>query len=141
MRNELTIPERVGSGLLGAAALTLINEIGHRVLSESPRLDVLGMRALVRGYRAADSDPPRGPAIPLMALAGDLVANTVFYSFTVRRRSVGRGALIGAAAGAVAAVVGRFLGMNGRTGYHWGRALAMVGFYSAAGVAAALAAR
>jgi hypothetical protein len=139
VRNELTLPERAGSGLLGAATLTLVNEIGHRLMSESPRLDVLGMRALVRGYRAADEAPPRGPAIPLMALAGDLLANTVLYGLMVRRRSVARGALLGAAAGAAAAIVGRFLGMNRRTGYHWGRELAMVGFHGAAGVAAALA--
>jgi hypothetical protein len=40
------------------------------------------------------------------------------------------GALIGAAAGVVAALVGRALGLNGRQGYHVGRELAMVGFYT-----------
>ena len=137
MRKALSYLERLSSGLVGSGALTLINEIGHRVVSESPRVDVLGMRALVQGYRAAHERPPRGPAIPLMALAADLLGYSAYYGLTARR-SVPRGALIGAAAGVVAALVGRALGLNGRQGYHVGRELAMVGFYTAAGVAAAL---
>jgi hypothetical protein len=136
----MSIPVQLGSGLVGAAAVTLINEIGHRIASESPRLDVLGMRALVRGYRAADEAPPEGPAVPLMALGGDLVANTLYYALAVGRRAdraLVRGTAAGLAAGVAAALVGRRLGLNSRTGYHWGRTLALVGFYTAGGLAAA----
>ena len=138
----MTIPAQIGSGLVGAAAVTLINEIGHRLVSESPRLDVLGMRALVRGYQAADERPPEGPVVPMMALGGDLLANSVFYALAVGRRAdraLVRGTVAGLAAGVAAALVGRKLGMNGRTGYHWGRTAALVGFYTAGGLAAAAA--
>ena len=68
----------LGSGLVGACALTLIHETARRFIDDAPRMDVLGMRALSKAARAADLDPP----VPLheAALVGDLVSNSFYYS-------------------------------------------------------------
>jgi hypothetical protein len=138
-RKVMMLTKRLGAGLAGSVALTLINELGHRVASESPRLDVLGMRAIVRGVRATGREPPRGRAVPLAALAGDLVLNALNYGLAAGNRPA-RPVVAGFLAGVAAALIGPRLGMNDRTGYHWGRRLMMVGFYTGAGVAAAAAA-
>ena len=140
----MSISQRIGAGLAGSAALTIANEVAHRVAPESPRLDVLGMRALVRGMRVAGEESlPRGRTVPLLALVGDLTLNSIFYGWAVGRRPGAwlRGALAGAGAGIGAAVIGPRLGLNDTTGYHWGRRLAMVGLYALGGLAAALATR
>jgi hypothetical protein len=145
MTHEMSLARTLGAGLGGAVVLTLVNEIGHRVASESPRLDVLGMRAVVRGLRTAGREPPQGRVVPLLALAGDLAGNALVYGAAVRakpERGPGRGLLAGLVAGTIATLVGPRLGMNNRTGYHWGRRLAMVAFYALGGLAAGeLAAR
>ena len=48
----------LGSGLVGACALTLIHETARRFVDDAPRMDVLGMRALSKAARAVDVDPP-----------------------------------------------------------------------------------
>ena len=91
----------LGSGLVGAVALTLIHETARRVAPESaPRMDVLGMRAIQKAVRAVDAEPP----VPLheAALVGDLVSNSFYYSLVgagPRADAVRNGALLGLAAG------------------------------------------
>ena len=67
----------LGSGLVGACALTLIHETARRYIDDAPRMDVVGMRALSRGLRAVDVEPP----VPLheLTLAGDIVSNSLYY--------------------------------------------------------------
>ena len=67
------------SGLLGATALTALHQTGRVVLPHPPRMDVLGMRAIVRILHAFGLEPPRGRWLPRLALAGDLVSNTLYY--------------------------------------------------------------
>ena len=86
----------LGSGLVGACALTLIHETARRFIDDAPRMDVLGMRALSKAARAADLDPP----VPLheAALVGDLVSNSLYYSLVgagSRREALRNGALLG----------------------------------------------
>ena len=91
----------LGSGLVGAVALTLIHETARRVAPETaPRMDVLGMRAIQKAVRAVDAEPP----VPLheAALVGDLVSNSFYYSLVgagPRKDAVRNGALLGLAAG------------------------------------------
>ena len=51
------------SGVIGAGALTMIHETMRRRHPDAPRMDLLGMRALRQ-----------------LALAGDIVANSVYYA-------------------------------------------------------------
>jgi hypothetical protein len=139
----MTITQRMGAGLAGSAALTLAHEIAHRVAPESPRLDVLGMRAIVCGIRSAGDELPRGRTVPMLALLGDLALNSAFYGWAVGRRPGAwlRGALAGVGAGIGAALIGPRFGLDETTGYHWGRRLAMVGLYALGGLAAGIATR
>lgn len=68
----------LGSGLVGACALTLIHETARRYIRDAPRMDVVGMRAIAKTMRAVDVEPPT----PLheAAIVGDIVSNSLFYS-------------------------------------------------------------
>jgi hypothetical protein len=144
MHREMTLPQRLGAGLAGTAALTLAHEIAHRVAPEAPRLDVMGMRAIVRGLRAAgDENLPRGRTVPMLSWAADLALNSAFYGWAVGRRPGAwlRGALAGLGAGLAAALLGPRFGLNETTGYHWGRRSAIVALYALGGAAAGAATR
>lgn len=103
----------LGSGLVGACALTLVHEAARRYIDDAPRMDVVGMRALSRGLRAVDIDPP----IPLheAALVGDIAANSLYYGLVglgEPKDGVRNGALLGLAAGVAAVYLPEPLGLG-----------------------------
>lgn len=91
----------LGSGLLGACALTLIHETARRVApGVAPRMDVLGMRAIAKTMRAVDAEPP--VQLHEAALVGDIVSNSFYYSLVGAgggEAALRNGALLGLAAG------------------------------------------
>ena len=92
----------LASGAAGAAALTCVHESARRALTDAPRADVLGERAIAAGVRAADAEPLSRAQLHGAALGGDLVANTAYYALVGLGGSdgaVARGVLLGAAAG------------------------------------------
>ena len=95
---------RLLSGSAGAAVLTAIHQIGLVVRPDvAPRMDVVGMRALARGYRTAGVAPPDARGLYYRTLAGDLVANAAYYSAVPARSGAAtwsRAAMLGLAAGA-----------------------------------------
>src|SRR5579871_2455117 len=72
--------QALGGGLAGACALTLLHETTRRVVPDAPRMDVLGERALASGLRGAGMDVPSRGRLHKMALGGDVVANSLYYS-------------------------------------------------------------
>ena len=103
----------LGSGLVGACALTLIHETARRYIDDAPRMDVVGMRALSRGLRAVDVEPP----VPLheTALVGELVSNSLFYGLVGvgdPEDGLRNGALLGLAAGLGAVYLPEPLGLG-----------------------------
>jgi hypothetical protein len=103
----------LGSGLVGACALTLIHETARRYLDDAPRMDVVGMRAIARTLRAVDVEPP----VPLheAAMVGDIAANSLYYSLVGLGESedgVRNGALLGLAAGLGAVYLPEPLGLG-----------------------------
>src|SRR5690349_10569171 len=70
----------VGAGIAGAVALTLVHETARRVIPHAPRVDVIGVRAIARPMRAAGYEPPHYNRLHNIALAGDLAANSAYYS-------------------------------------------------------------
>jgi hypothetical protein len=103
----------LGSGLVGACALTLIHETARRFVDDAPRMDVLGMRALAKTMRAVDVEPP----VPLheAALVGDIVSNSLYYSLVgagPARDAIRNGALLGLAAGLGAVILPERLGLG-----------------------------
>ena len=98
----------LGSGLVGACTLTLVHEVARRLLPHAPRLDGLGMQALSRSLKAVGQAPPTPTRLHTLALAGDLVTNTLYYSLvgTGDSKHPGlRGALLGGIAGVGAVLV------------------------------------
>ena len=105
----------LGSGLAGAIALTLVHETARRVIPHAPRVDVIGTRAIARPMRAAGYQPPRYNRLHKIALAGDLVSNSAYYSLVGaggREPVWRRGALLGLAAGLGAALLPPLLGLG-----------------------------
>jgi hypothetical protein len=103
----------LGSGLVGACALTLIHEAARRYIDEAPRMDVVGMRAITKTLRAVDLEPP----VPLheAALVGDIVSNSLYYSLVgvgAREDALRNGALLGLAAGLGAVFLPEPLGLG-----------------------------
>jgi hypothetical protein len=106
--------------------------------SGAPRLDVLGKRAIahtlgVAGH-ATDEEDMHYPA-----LAGDLAANTAYYSMVGfgRSRPVLCGALLGLVAGIGAVLLPEPLGLGrGETRRSAETALATIGLYTLGGLTA-----
>lgn len=104
----------LGSGLAGAVALTLVHETARRVRDDAPRMDVLGMRAIAKTLRAADVEQP-DVELRDLALAGDLAANSLYYSlvgFGRREDAWLCGAALGLAAGLGAVTLPGPLGLG-----------------------------
>lgn len=109
----------LGSGFLGACALTLLHETIRRFVPHAPRMDILGERAIVKGMEWADYEPPRGETLHQVALAGDLAANTAYYSLVglgAPESAMARGAAIGLVAGVGAVVLPGPMGLGTEPG-------------------------
>jgi hypothetical protein len=134
----------LGSGLVGAVALTLIHETGRRMRDDAPRLDVLGMRAIAKSLQAADVEQP-DMELRDLALAGDLVSNSFYYSLIglgKREDAWLCGAALGLAAGLGAVTLPGPLGLGPQpTERAPTTQLMTVAWYLAGGLAAAAAYR
>jgi hypothetical protein len=105
----------VGSGLIGALVLTAIHEAGRRVAPHPPRMDVLGRRAAKKTLVAAGRPAPNRAGLQRWALAGDILANTMYYAGVARGRGTsrwGRALLMGAAAGVTAMYLPPYIGLG-----------------------------
>ena len=131
----------LGSGLVGACALTLIHESARRYIDDAPRMDVVGMRAITKTLRAVDIDPP----VPLheTALAGELVSNSLYYGLVGLGDAgdgVRNGALLGLAAGLAAVYLPEPLGLGRQPAKNSTETnLLTVAFYLLGGLAAGAA--
>jgi hypothetical protein len=131
------------SGAVGAAALTLVHEGARRHLPYAPRMDVLGMRAL-RRLPSFEHEHPRSSRLHRWALAGDLVANSLYYAAipaASRRMTWSRAAVLGLAAGTGALLAPARVGLGDPPGseYRANRVMT-VAWYVAGALAAAAAA-
>ena len=101
------------AGLAGACTVTLIHETMRRLDPDAPRMDVLGMRAIAKMMRAADTTPPEEDTLFGMTLAGDIVSNAAYYSLTGSGKNAWlRGGLLGLAAGVGGVVLPGPLGLG-----------------------------
>jgi hypothetical protein len=130
----------LAAGAAGAAALTAAHQLGRAALADPPRMDVLGRRALrAAGVRL------RGRELQRAALAGDLLANTLYYALAVSgrsRRPARRGLLFGAAAGLGGVFLPGVLGLGSRPSRRRAStAMATLAWYALGGLVAGAAAR
>ena len=103
------------SGMAGAAALTAVHQAARMITDNAPRMDVVGMRAIARGKDAVGSSSgpalatAENPALYNMALAGDLVFNSAYYSLAT---TWARGAALGLIAGVGALLLPKKMGLG-----------------------------
>jgi hypothetical protein len=111
---NLGIADAALSGFAGALALTTVHQLARSVSADAPRMDVVGMRALVRGFASAGTPPPDEGTLYNLTLAGDLASNSAYYALA----AVGggnpwvRGTALGLAAGAGALLLPRPMGLG-----------------------------
>ncbi|AUD01155.1 hypothetical protein [Spirosoma pollinicola] len=97
-----TILQSLGSGLAGACALTALHETARQFISDAPRADILGMRAIKKVMEVADEEPPADDELHDWALGGDIVSNALYYSLiglAKPKDALVTGAALGLAAG------------------------------------------
>jgi hypothetical protein len=142
----MTLLRAIVGGIAGAGALTLLNEGVRQILPNAPRAEVLGMRALAKSLRAADQQPPNQDELYGWALVGDILGNSLYYTFVGIGKPEGvwrRGAALGLAAGLGAAFLPGPLGIGPQPNERFPMTHALtVAWYLAGGlVAAAVVAR
>src|SRR5215204_3631631 len=116
----------LGSGLLGAFALTLVHETARRYIEDAPRMDVV-------------------PPVPLheTAMVGELVSNSLYYGLVGLgdpEDGVRNGAALGLAAGLAAVYLPEPLGLGRQPAKNSTETnLLTVAFYLLGGLAAGAA--
>lgn len=102
-------------GLAGACTLTLLNESVKKLDKDAPRMDLLGMNAVARLMKGNNILTQTAGKLFPVALAGDLVSNSLYYSMADtgdKKKTLIRGGLLGLAAGLGAVVLPKTLGLN-----------------------------
>jgi hypothetical protein len=93
----------------GLFTVTALHQAARRLLPlTAPRLDVLGMRSLARGYWLLGRRAPKGRRLYRQTLVGDLLANSLYDALVAVGRSprpLLRGTLLGGLAGVGAVVL------------------------------------
>ena len=146
---ETNRPQEWGSalaaGVVGAVVLTAVHQFARRVSDDAPRMDVLGERAIARTVQAAGGTLPMQGTLHRWALAGDIVANSAFYSLVACGHDAHmwtRGVAMGLAAGAGALVLPRRIGLGSPPrSHHIPNQIMTVAWYLLGGLAAAGAGR
>jgi hypothetical protein len=132
----------LGSGLAGALALTAVHETARGQLATAPRMDMLGMQAIEKGFRGMNAQPPQGKELYELALAGDLVSNALYYSMVARGKpetALVRGAILGLAAGLGAIALPKPLGLQPQINRTNATHAMTLGWYLLGGLAAGAA--
>lgn len=135
----MDISKALVSGLAGAVVLTIAHETLRRFVSEAPRMDVLGMRAISKIMKKAGTQPPEDGKLRSWAMAGDLVSNSMYYSLAgVGKGAWIRGGLLGAGAGAGAVLLPGSMGLGSDPSNRSNSTRAMtIGIYLLGGLVAA----
>ena len=132
-------------GLIGALAVTGVNEAARRLVPRAPRLDELGIRGLAKALREAGQEPPSRDRLFWLSMAGDLASNALYYSLAARAPADGvlrRGVLLGVAAGVGAVLLPAPMGLGrGPTARSPQTRVLTVTWYLLGGLAAVGAAR
>jgi hypothetical protein len=105
----------LGGGLAGACAVTLLHESVRKIVPKAPRMDLLGMNAIAKGLNAAGIKTPTGNKLYTLALAGDILSNSVYYALAGAGNEKNiwvKSSLLGLAAGVAAVTLPGPLGLD-----------------------------
>jgi hypothetical protein len=135
------VPRSLMGGVAGALALTAVHEVGRRLLTHAPRMDEVAMRGLRRILPRGQRDPRR---LHQLALGGDLVSNSLYYSAIAAPTSKAtwtRAVVLGTAAGVGALLLPERLGLGApQNSEHRANQFMTIGWYLAGALAAAFVA-
>lgn len=135
----------IASGLAGAAAMTAAHEQVRDNMSNPPRMDLVGMRGVMKVLDALGIESPRGEDLRRLALFSDIATNGLFFALVHGRARPGtwkRGLFLGALAGVAAVTLPQHLGLGRSARMRTpSNQAATVGLYILGGLAAAAVSR
>jgi hypothetical protein len=108
----VSLGRSLGCGAAGAVALTALHEFARRRIAAAPRMDVVAKRGLRQLLPWRRPDEVR---LHRMALAGDLVSNSLYYAAipaSTPAATWGRAILLGTVAGLGAIVLPARMGLG-----------------------------
>lgn len=143
MMNLANISKAVGCGAVGAGFLTAVHESARRVYRHAPRVDLIGMRAIAKPLKKAGYAVPEDQRLHRLALAGDLVSNSLYYSLALLgspEKRWRRAFLLGSAAGIGAVVLPPFLGLGQQPSRKFKVTAALTGLWYLSGALVTVAA-
>jgi hypothetical protein len=130
-------------GLAGACALTVVHELVRKADSQAPRPDKLGMQVIAKTLRKANKPVPSKAQLRTLALAGDIVLNSLYYSLAGAgkpRNVFLRGTMLGIASGLGSLFLPKYMGLdNSYTDRSSKTKVLSVALYVVGGLAAAAA--
>ena len=134
--------QAIVSGVAGASALNLAHQALQGVTVDAPRMEILGMRAMKKGFEAAGEEvPPRSELYPL-TLMGDLISNSGYYSLVGLAKpehAIVTGAALGLAAGLGAVTLPGPMGLGDEPSNRTAQTTGMtVGLYLLGGLVAGI---
>jgi hypothetical protein len=133
---------RIGSGVVGATSVALLNYLGSRYLPSAPRLDILGLQLAAAAFDRLGIRPPRGLPMKILALVGSLASNSMFHGLVglgTPRTAWLRGGALGLAMGLGVLALPAALGVGERETGRTPRAkLGTLAWYVLGGILAAL---
>lgn len=102
------------SGVAGAAALTITHQLLKDNVADAPRMDKLGKQALKHTLTKAGVTLPSRANLRRYTFAGDIVANTLYYSLvgSMPKARLSTGVALGLFAGVGAVALPGPLGLN-----------------------------
>lgn len=131
----------LAGGLAGALILTGVHQLVRQFDKEAPRMDLMGEEAIRKSLKPAGIEPPKGDQLYYTTMAGDIVANTLYYSLVGLGRNKStwaRGIWLGLAAGIGGVLLPKPLGLNPVYSNKTNRTrLLTVGYYLLGGLASA----
>ena len=105
----------VAGGLAGALAVTVLHQIIKKYDSDAPRLDLLAMEAISKGYKMADQPVPSKSTLYEYSLVGDIASNALYFGLASAGKSnkaISKGVLAGLSAGLGAVFAPEQLGLS-----------------------------
>ena len=123
--------------------MTLVHQAARKLTPNAPRLDVLGMRAIVKSLRKMEQEPPQGETLYDWAFAADLASNMALFSLVgvgEEQNAWAKGAILGAGVGLATATLPPALGLGHQPGEDAPKTqILTVAWYLIGGLAAAAA--
>jgi hypothetical protein len=75
------------SGFVGAVSLTALHQLLKKTIPDAPRVDLLGVKAIESTLDKLGIKKPDANTLYKSSLAGDIIFNSIYYSFTATGRT------------------------------------------------------